>query len=83
MSAVEADARLIAEWRSSPHPYKVIAAAMAEWAVKHEAGVELPDDDNFAGNLPIVASDATWKRAKALLARNGVLALVDSRYVVA
>ena len=83
MSAVEADARLIAEWRSSPHPYKMIAAAMAEWALKHEAGVELPDDDNFAVNLPIVASDATWRRAKLLLVTLGVLRLGGDVYLVA
>jgi hypothetical protein len=47
-------------------------------------GTPVPDNEYFAGNLPIVvASAATWKRARALLANTGVIYRNDGPYRVA
>jgi hypothetical protein len=83
MIAVEVNDTQIAEWRATRHPYKVIAAEIAEWALEQPHGTELPGNDHFAGDLPIVASATTWKRAKALLAAAGVLYTNDGPYQVA
>jgi hypothetical protein len=72
----------IAEWRHTGHPYKVVAAQIAEWALKHDRGTALPGNDFFAGDLGIVASASTWKRAKAFLAAVGVLYSNDGPYLV-
>jgi hypothetical protein len=58
----------IAEWRNTGHPYKVVAADIAEWALKQDRGTLMPGSDFFAGDLAIVASASTWKRAKTFLA---------------
>jgi hypothetical protein len=63
----------IAEWRHTRYPYKVIAAAIAEWALEQPRGAFLPDNDQFARNLDFVASASTWKRAKVFLRTLGVL----------
>jgi hypothetical protein len=80
---VVVDDHLIAEWRNTGHPYKVVAAAMAEWALKQDLGTELPGNDFFAGDLPIVAGRSTWQRAKAFLKAAGVLYMNDGPYRVA
>jgi hypothetical protein len=48
---------------------------MADWARTHESGAEPPPDSRFAGDLDIVASPATWVRAKIFLATLGVIKL--------
>jgi hypothetical protein len=63
----------IVQWRRTRHPYKVIAAEMAEWALGQPRGTELPSNGYFAGDLPIVASASTWKRARGFLVTVGVL----------
>lgn len=73
MTPVEVNDTQIAEWRSTGHPYKVIAATMAEWALTQERGRELPANDFFAGDLGIVASASVWKRARQFLEACGVL----------
>jgi hypothetical protein len=83
MIPVQVDDRLIAEWRSTGHPYKVIAAQIAEWAIKQEHGTVLPENGFFAGDLAIVASASAWKRAKDFLAAVGVLYRNDGLYLVA
>ncbi len=80
---VEVKDAQIAEWRGTGHPYKVVAAQIAEWALKQERGTVLPDNDFFAGDLPIVASASTWKRAKAFLKTWGVLQQNDGPLQVA
>lgn len=82
MTPLEVNDAQIAEWRATNHPYKVIAAEIAEWALKQDRGTLLPDNAHFAGDLPIGASDSTWKRAKAFLAAVGVLYLNDGPYRV-
>jgi hypothetical protein len=73
----------IAEWRHTGHPYKVIAAQIAEWALKQERGTPVPDNDYFAGDLRIMASKSTWTRAKALLADVALIYSNDGPYQVA
>ena len=79
---VEVNDTQIAEWRQTRHPYKIVAAEIAEWARKQDRGTPLPGNDFFAGDLDIVASAATWKRAKAFLAAVGVLCSNDGPYLV-
>ena len=76
------DAQL-AEWKTSGHKYKIIAAAIAEWASKQDRGTVLPANESFAGNLPFTASAEPWKQAKILLARHGVIYRNDGPYQVA
>lgn len=64
MTPVEVNEAQIAEWESTGHPYKVIAAALARWARDQDRGTLLPPNEFFAGDLPIVASATVWKRAK-------------------
>jgi hypothetical protein len=59
----------IRAWRDSGHPYKLIAAAVAEWAAGKERGTVLPDDGFFG----IEASGRTYQRARVFLAAQGVL----------
>lgn len=73
MTPVEVNDTQIAEWRGTNPPYKVIAAAIAEWAIRQDRGTPVPGNDHFAGDLDIVASASTWKRAKTFLAAVGVL----------
>jgi hypothetical protein len=79
----EPDDTQIAEWKASGHPYKLIAAHIAEWAKGKEHGTLLPGNEEFAGNLPIVAGPGPWKRAKALLAEHGIIYRNDGPYQVA
>jgi hypothetical protein len=72
----------IAQWRNTNHPYKVVAAQIAQWARGQDRGTELPGNDFFAGDLDIVASASTWKRAKTFLAAVGVLYTNDGPYLV-
>jgi hypothetical protein len=80
---VEVNEAQIAEWRGTGHPYKVIAAQIAEWALKEGRGTELPDNEFFAGDLDIVASAKTWRTAKQFLAAIGVLYRNDGPWQVA
>jgi hypothetical protein len=77
------DDTLIAEWRATGHPYKLIAAQMAEWALKQERGTLLPLSDFFAGDIGIVASAASWVRARQFLASVGVIYRTNGPYMVA
>lgn len=72
----------VAEWRATNHPYKVIAATMAEWALNQDRGTPLPENSFFAGDLPIVASASVWKRARQFLEAIGVLYRNDGPYLV-
>ena len=79
---VEVNDAQIAEWRHTGHPYKVIAAAMAEWARGQERGTLLPGNGFFAGDLDIVASASVWKRSRQFLAAVGVLYRNAGPYLV-
>ena len=83
MIAAEVTPAQIAEWRRPGYPYKLIAAAMVEWARTQERGTALPGNDFFAGDMDIVASEATWIRARIFLATVGVLTPLGGPYVVA
>lgn len=72
----------IAEWKATNYPYKMVAAAMAEWARGQDRGTELPANDFFAGDLDIVASASAWKHAKSFLEGIGVLYRNDGPYLV-
>jgi hypothetical protein len=65
----------ITEWRESGYPYKLVAAEIAEWALKHERGTPVPGNEHFAANLSVTPSAATWKRARTFLAQLGVIRL--------
>jgi hypothetical protein len=73
MNTVEVTSSQIAEWRGTRHPYKIVAAQIAEWTLKQERGTELPGNDFFAGDLHIVVSRSTWQRARTFLKTVGVL----------
>lgn len=73
MNTVEVTSSQIAEWRGTRSPYKVVAAQIAEWALKQDRGTELPGNDFFAGDLDIVVSRSTWQRARTFLKTVGVL----------
>jgi hypothetical protein len=79
---VEVNDTQIAEWRHTGHPYKVVAAEIAEWAREQDRGTLVPGNDFFAGDLGIVASASTWNRAKTFLAAVGVLYTNDGPYLV-
>jgi hypothetical protein len=81
--ATEVNEALIAQWAHSRYPYKQIAAAITEWALTQERGADLPANEFFAGDLGVVASGSTWKRAKNFLATVGVLHHGDGPYQVA
>ena len=66
MTAEDLDARII-EWRRTRYPYKVVASAIATWALEQERGTCVPGNDYFADDLDIVASASTWKRARVFL----------------
>ena len=83
MTPVEVNTAQIAEWRGTGHPYKVIAAQIAEWALNQARGTELPGNDFFVGDLAIVTSASSWKRARVFLAAVGVLYTNDGPYLVA
>lgn len=83
IAQAEVNADQIAEWRATNHPYKVIAAEIAEWALGQGRGAAVPDNDFFAGDLAIVASVSTWKRAKTFLKSWGVLQQGDGPWQVA
>jgi hypothetical protein len=68
----------ITSWRASGHPYKLIAAAIAEWAMGRERGTVLPDNEFFG----IEGSPSTYRRAKAFLVTQGVLCTNDGPYQV-
>jgi hypothetical protein len=73
MITVEVTDAQIAEWRHTGHPYKVVAAEIAEWALKQERGTLVPGNEAFAGELPIVPSRSTWQRARVFLRTVGIL----------
>jgi hypothetical protein len=83
MTPLEVSDAQIAEWQATNYPYKVIAAAMAEWVRTQRRGTELPENDFFAGDLGIVTSATTWNRAKKFLVAVGVLYQNDGPYLVA
>jgi hypothetical protein len=66
-------------WRDTRHTYKLIAAAIAEWANGKERCTVLPDDHFFG----IEASGSTYKRAKKFLVTQGVLEINDGPFYVA
>jgi len=70
----------IAAWRASGDPYKLIAAAMAEWAAMQRPGTPLPGDDSFRVVDPC---PRTSKRARTFLVTQGILEADDGRHVVA
>jgi hypothetical protein len=82
MTPLEVNDAQIAEWRNTGHPYKVVAAAMAEWAKGQDRGTLLPDNEFFAGDLEIAVSRSTWQRAKVFLVAVGVLYTNDGPYLV-
>jgi hypothetical protein len=69
----------IRAWKGSGHPYKLIAAAVTEWAAGRERGTVLPDDDFFG----IEASRRTYQRARVFLAAQGVLEASGGPHYVA
>jgi hypothetical protein len=69
----------IRAWKGSGHPYKLIAAAVAEWAAGKERGTVLPDDGFFG----IEASGRTYQRARVFLAAQGVLEASGGPHYVA
>jgi hypothetical protein len=75
----------LAEWRATGYTYKIIAALITEWARPQERGTQVPDDDYFSGQLDIITSASTFKRARAFLAApaQGVLFTSDGPYMVA
>lgn len=82
MTPLEVSESQIAEWRGTGHKFKIIAAAMAEWALQQDRGAYLPDNEHFAGDLPFVASASVWKDAKRFLESIGVLHRNDGPYQV-
>jgi hypothetical protein len=70
----------IAAWRASGDPYKLIAAAMAEWAAMQRPGTPLLGDDSFR---VVDAHPSTFKRARTFLVTQGVLEAGDGPHVVA
>jgi hypothetical protein len=69
----------IRSWRDAGYPYKLIAAAIAEWAAGKERGTVLPDNEFFG----VEASGSTYKRAKRFLVTEGVLNTNDGPFQVA
>jgi len=52
----------ILAWRGTGHPYKLIAAAIAERAAGKERGTVLPDDDFFGTRrAPMPASERSTR----------------------
>jgi hypothetical protein len=51
--------------------------------VVQDRGTFLPGNEFFAGDIGIVASASTWKRAKVFLAAAGVIYSNDGPYQVA
>jgi len=76
------DAQL-SSWRASGKTYQIIAAEIAVWARGKERGTVLPDNVAFGRRLGIEASPSTYKRAKMLLAAQGVLSTSDGPFQVA
>jgi len=71
-------AEQVGAWRATGHPYKLIAAAITEWAVGKERGTVLPDNKAFR----IDASATTYGRAKRFLVVQGVLNTNDGVFQV-
>lgn len=69
----------VRSWRGTGHTYKLIAAAIAEWAACEERGTVLPNN----GFFDIEASGSTYKRAKKFLVSQGVLCTDDGPFQVA
>lgn len=63
----------VRSWRYTGHPYKLIAAEMAEWAAGKERGTALPGDEAFGRDLDITVSRDTYRRARRFLVAQGVL----------
>lgn len=70
----------ITAWRASGDPCKLIAAAMAEWAVMQWPGTPLLGDDSFR---VVAARPSTFKRARTFVMTQGVLEVGDGPHVVA
>jgi hypothetical protein len=60
-----------------------IAAVIAIWARGRERGTSLPSNAEFGRELDFVPSPSSYKRAKNLLARVGVLGTGSGPYYVA
>jgi hypothetical protein len=70
-------------WRATGYPYKLIAAAIVEWAADKERGTVLPDDAEFGRGLDRVVGPRPFLRAKHLLERHGVLEINEGPFYVA
>lgn len=70
-------------WKYTGHPYKLIAAEMAEWAAGKERGTALPENDQFGRDLNATPSPSTYVRAKRFLVTQGVLETNDGPHYVA
>jgi hypothetical protein len=73
----------VRSWRYTGHPYKLIAAEIAEWAAGKERGTALPDDETFGRNLDVTVSRDTYRRARRFLVAQGVLDAGDGPCQVA
>jgi len=73
----------VSAWRASGKTYQVIAAEIALWARGKERGTVLPDNQVFGRKLNIDPSPSTYRRAKMLLVRQGVLSTSDGPFQVA
>ena len=83
MTAATITDQQLDSWYLSGHAYKRIAVLIARWARVQERGTALPGDEFFAEQLDRVASDSTYRRAKTLLADQGVLYASSGPYMVA
>jgi hypothetical protein len=79
MTSAKPTPEQVRAWRGSGHPYKLIAAAIAEWAADKELGTILPDNEFFG----IEASERTYRRAKTFLVTQGVLSTNHGLFQVA
>jgi hypothetical protein len=73
----------VSEWQASNRMDHQIAAVIAIWARGKERGTSLPANAEFERQLDFVASPSSFKRAKDLLVRSGVLTRNGGPYQVA
>ena len=73
----------VSEWQASNRMDHQIAAVIAIWARGKERGTSLPSNAEFERELDFVPSPSSYKRAKNLLVRLGVLGTGNGLYYVA
>jgi hypothetical protein len=73
----------VSEWQASNRMDHQIAAVIATWARGKERGTSLPSNAEFGRELDFVPSPSSYKRAKNLLVRLGVLGTGNGPYYVA